>query len=165
MDAIYSAQDVFKNDHNLSKIEIIHNQNYMPHGTKSYVHLLRKYNFEPTKEGPYFRADHPQHGPISGKLKTALSSRPSKGQVLVKRANPDPTTKHDEVTAEDSQNDTLYLSKVSIGKPHQTLMLDFDTGSADLWVFSKALSSSQKKGHNVFNPKASSSFKPLPGKT
>lgn len=43
-------------------------------------------------------------------------------------------------------------------------MLDFDTGSADLWVFSTEQSSSTQKGHNVFNPKKSSTWESLSGK-
>jgi len=36
----------------LQKVKLIPNTKYKPSGTKSYVHLLRKYNFNPTQEGP-----------------------------------------------------------------------------------------------------------------
>ena len=42
-------------------------------------------------------------------------------------------------------------------------MLDFDTGSADLWVCSTLGQSNQGK-HNLFNPKKSSTFHNLAGK-
>jgi hypothetical protein len=38
-----------------------------------------------------------------------------------------------QVSAADQQNDSEYLCQVSIGTPAQTLTLDFDTGSSDLW--------------------------------
>ena len=54
-----------------------------------------------------------------------------------------PTTDGDgsaEVTSTPESNDSEYLTPVTVGG--QQLTLDFDTGSADLWVFSTSLSSS-----------------------
>lgn len=42
-------------------------------------------------------------------------------------------------------------------------MLDFDTGSADLWVCS-TLGQSNQGQHNLFDPKKSSTFDKLSGK-
>ncbi|KAE8356697.1 Aspartic protease pep1 [Aspergillus coremiiformis] len=53
------------------------------------------------------------------------------------------------------QNDVEYLTPVNIGG--STLHLDFDTGSADLWVFSEELPSSQQAGHDVYKPGRSGS--------
>ncbi|KAK3059388.1 hypothetical protein LTS18_010987, partial [Coniosporium uncinatum] len=35
------------------KVKVIHNKKYKPSGIKSYVWLMDKYRFNPTKEGPY----------------------------------------------------------------------------------------------------------------
>jgi hypothetical protein len=59
--------------------------------------------------------------------------------------------------------DTEYLTPVSIGTPAQTLNLDFDTGSADLWVFSSSLASKYQSGHSVYNPSSSSTSSKLSG--
>ncbi|QLI67003.1 Endothiapepsin [Metarhizium brunneum] len=59
--------------------------------------------------------------------------------------------------------DNLYLTEVSIGTPPQKLMLDFDTGSSDLWVFSSDTSASQVKGQTLYKPSGSSSAKRLDG--
>jgi len=44
--------------------------------------------------------------------------------------------------------DSSYLSPVTIGST--TVNLDFDTGSADLWVFSSLQASSQLSGHDYY---------------
>jgi len=49
--------------------------------------------------------------------------------------------------------DSAYLSPVTIGST--TVHLDFDTGSADLWVFSSLQASSQTAGHDYYKVDAS----------
>ena len=54
------------------------------------------------------------------------------------------------VVANPAQYDSEYIESVSIGG--QTLNLDFDTGSSDLWVFSSELPASAQQGHSVYKP-------------
>ncbi|KAK3380644.1 penicillopepsin [Lasiosphaeria ovina] len=65
------------------------------------------------------------------------------------------------VTATPEQGDIEYLAPVTIGG--QTLDLDFDTGSSDLWVFNTQLSSAASDGHQLYNPLKSKTFKMLKG--
>jgi hypothetical protein len=118
----------------LHKIKLIPNKNYKRSGTKSYVYLLRKWGFQPTLPGPYTQAQkasgavaryshhHKKHG-----------GSPHTHPATVKQTGPG-ASDTSEVTAEDQQNDSEYLCEVQIGTPAQTVSLDFDTGSSDLWV-------------------------------
>ena len=65
------------------------------------------------------------------------------------------------VTATPEQNDVEYLSPVNIGG--QTLNLDFDSGSSDLWVFNTQLSAAATTGHTVFDPTQSKTFALMQG--
>ncbi|KAH8882891.1 aspergillopepsin-F [Thozetella sp. PMI_491] len=65
------------------------------------------------------------------------------------------------VTATPEQGDIEYLAPVNIGG--QTLNLDFDSGSSDLWVFSTQLPATQSTGHQLYDPTKSTSFKMLQG--
>lgn len=61
------------------------------------------------------------------------------------------------VTTTPEQYDSEYLTPVSIGG--QTLNLDFDTGSSDLWCFSSELPTAEQRGHSIYNPSQSSTSK------
>jgi hypothetical protein len=57
----------------------------------------------------------------------------------------------------------LYQSPVTIGEGvnAQTFSLDFETGSADLWVTSTLLNAESRSGHVLYNPVASNTSVPL----
>jgi hypothetical protein len=175
----------------LQRIQLVHNKKYKRNGTKSYVWLLQKWGFEPTMPGPYFQMNkvtqtgkhgffhkhggkattqrvlvkkkHGHHGGSSSGG-TTTGSAPSGGSTTT-----DPSSAEaGEATAEDTQNDSEYLCPVQIGTPAQTLMLDFDTGSADLWVWSTELSKSVQSqgktaGHVIYDPSKSSTYKAASG--
>ncbi|KAI1463796.1 penicillopepsin [Daldinia caldariorum] len=65
------------------------------------------------------------------------------------------------VEATPEANDVEYLSPVTIGG--QTLNLDFDSGSSDLWVFNTQLSKAATQGHTVYDPTKSKTFALMQG--
>ncbi|RHZ70323.1 hypothetical protein CDV55_107602 [Aspergillus turcosus] len=60
------------------------------------------------------------------------------------------------VTTTPTEYDEEYLTPIDVGGT--TMNLDIDTGSADLWVFSNQLPSSETAGHAVYTPSANSEF-------
>ncbi|KAE8147605.1 aspartic peptidase domain-containing protein [Aspergillus avenaceus] len=67
------------------------------------------------------------------------------------------------VSAASVQGDAAFVSPVTIGG--QKVVLNFDTGSADFWVMNTELSTAAQKGHAVYNPSNSTTFKKMEGAT
>ncbi|KAG5945079.1 hypothetical protein E4U59_006446 [Claviceps monticola] len=64
-----------------------------------------------------------------------------------------------------AENDIEYLTPVQIGTPPQTLNLQFDTGSSDLWVFSNETAADEVNGQALYEPGKSSTAEYLTGLT
>ncbi|KAL8666340.1 MAG: hypothetical protein Q9202_001611 [Teloschistes flavicans] len=91
----------------------------------------------------------------------ALNTTIERPQVLSKGDPGD--GKEGDVSATPEEGDASFLSPIQIGG--QTMMMDFDTGSSDLWVFNTHLQPQQTLGHSVYDPAKSSTFKTLEGST
>lgn len=111
-------------------------------GSARYAHALRKYS-----------DSVPSHI-----LEAAAKDLLYKQSLHAKKTA---TTGHDltarqPVPAFDVDNtDAEYLSPVSLGMPPQTFLLDFDSGSSDLWLFGPSLPASKRQGRTIFNCSAS----------
>ncbi|KAJ4302319.1 hypothetical protein N0V88_002463 [Collariella sp. IMI 366227] len=138
MEDLLRTQSKLREERGLHKVKAVPNPNYKRHGTKSYVYALNRFRFQPTKPGPYFQ-----------KYKETQDKEPIRKYLgLYKRSR---VEEHEPgfVTAEDQQNDSEYLCEITIGTEPQKVTLDFDTGSADLWVSQKAFISEKSTTFKV----------------
>ncbi|KAJ6102273.1 aspergillopepsin A-like aspartic endopeptidase [Penicillium sp. IBT 16267x] len=65
------------------------------------------------------------------------------------------------VSATSVKGGSEYVSPVLIGG--QNITMDFDTGSADMWVINSELPSSMTEGHTIYSPSKSSTYKNVTG--
>ena len=55
----------------------------------------------------------------------------------------------------------MFLAPVKVGG--QELMINYDTGSADFWIFNTQLPPAKTRGHTAFDPRKSKTYKHLKG--
>ncbi|KAK4191462.1 aspartic peptidase domain-containing protein [Podospora australis] len=150
MESIFHVQSRLRSELGLHKVRAVPNHKFKRHGTKAYASALNRYGFKPTKPGPYSQLSPRQDDTYWYSGKYAVGALRTLWTSLVGQSEKDAPT--GEVPAEDQQNDIEYLCEVLIGTPPQKILLDFDTGSADLWV-----------RKDLFHPEKSSTFEILKG--
>lgn len=131
MESIFIAQSKLRAELGLHKVKAIPNSKFQRHGTKAYASAINRYGLQPTKPGPLTsgKIRDPSTNWTSGKF--AVGAIRDMWTSLVEKTG---DNKPGEVGAQDQQGDMEYLCEVLIGTPPQKVLLDFDTGSADLWV-------------------------------
>lgn len=156
------------------KVERVANPNFKGHnGPKQLLKSLRKYRMNiPPALMDSIRNQGSATTAIEDKLtnSAAVSSGPAPAKlapmVNVNAANATSNAANGTagvglVTATPEQGDVEYLSPVNIGG--QTLNLDFDSGSSDLWVFNTQLPAASTTGHTLYDPTKSTSLKMVQG--
>lgn len=120
------------------KVPILPNPNYKPHGPRAYKRALNKFGYNDITFKP--------EGEIATRLKAASNMSAVVGQGTQDGSTP----------TEPTQNDAQFLSPVTIGG--QELIMNFDSGSSDTWVFNTNLPAAAQQGHTVYDPTKSSTF-------
>ncbi|KAG8740234.1 hypothetical protein FRC10_004574 [Ceratobasidium sp. 414] len=164
-----NRQGLFRRNGRGFSIHATRNTQYIRNGPKDYAKCIRKFKIGGTWQTPFF-FDHESlciRRYIHERLAADRLQLNIGGNVRVPDVNLDPYDGKTVVQANDIQNDTEYACPVTIGTPGVTLILDFDTGSSDFWVWSSEFraSCSNLRGHNVYDPKKSRTSEPLPGES
>ncbi|RDW73570.1 aspartyl protease-1 [Coleophoma cylindrospora] len=97
----------------------------------------------------------------ANKTKTASSTSTAGATVAAAASTAAASSGSGTVTATPESQDVEYLAPISIGG--QSIVMDFDSGSSDLWVFSTQLSATAQKGHTNFDTTKSTTFKTMTG--
>ncbi|KAL1986983.1 hypothetical protein VTN96DRAFT_5139 [Rasamsonia emersonii] len=130
------------------KVDRVRRSDYVPYGPAALRKAYRKFNITQTNFGL-----------------DVLDFEPIKPSELASKAttNPKEPDEQGAVSAMSINNDAEFVSPVQIGG--QTLVMDFDTGSSDLWVFNTQLSKAAQQGHTIYDPAKSQTFKQIEGAT
>lgn len=105
------------------------NPDYKPDGLAAYLSSLIKYQFTPTKPGPYTTTTK-----LLKLSKPSTSGSAGEPIVVKEVVFKDRFGRIGKVPATSMAKDLQYLCPVTIGTPGKVYNLNFDTGSSDLWV-------------------------------
>ncbi|KAM7210183.1 Aspartic peptidase domain containing protein [Rhypophila decipiens] len=121
-------------------------ENLHRNGLQALVHAYAKYGVELTPE-----------------IKKAVRMNPSVTGISLQKRSGNMTGTTPAVPPHGF--DWEFISPVQIGTPPQTVYLDLDTGSADLWVFSADTPLEQSVNHEIYDPYVSNTSTLVPNQT
>ncbi|KAI1134724.1 acid protease [Hypoxylon sp. FL0543] len=166
--ALASASPTKIQKRGVYKVERVPNPNFTGrNGPRALLKTLRKYrmpipasltNAAQGQNEMISKRQNRRKGKGKGHKKGGAAAAAGNGQAAATGSAPNGTGL---VTNTPEANDVEYLSPVNIGG--QTLNLDFDSGSSDLWVFNTQLSNAATQGHTVFDPAQSKTFQLMQG--
>ncbi|KAK2789169.1 hypothetical protein FQN53_002394 [Emmonsiellopsis sp. PD_33] len=146
--AVLGAPSAHQNRPRTFKVDLVRRSNYVPNGLAAIKKAYAKFGIIPSDIN-------------FGSMLDLHIIPTTADRTAVKQAEaPDENGAVQNVPA---QNDVEYLSPVTIGG--QEFVMNFDTGSADTWVFNTLLDQSQTAGHAIFDPAKSTTFTELEGAT
>ncbi|GAW24104.1 hypothetical protein ANO14919_136850 [Xylariales sp. No.14919] len=102
-------------------------------------------------------ANFKRHGPAQVAKTYLKYGRPVPSELAAALGMTNAKRSKGSVVSSPQEYDSEWLTPVTIGTPAQTLNLDFDSGSSDLWVFSTDTSSRYVNGQTQYSPSKSSS--------
>lgn len=147
-------------------VERVKNPNFKRHdGPKQLLKSLRKYRMNI----PPALMDAIKNGQDSTSVADKLTNSNVEGAATPAMPNTaisaatNNTAGVGQVVTTPEAGDVEYLSPVNIGG--QTLNLDFDSGSSDLWIFNTQLAAGSQTGHQLYDPTKSQTLKMLQGAT
>ncbi|KAJ5980753.1 aspergillopepsin A-like aspartic endopeptidase [Penicillium waksmanii] len=132
------------------RVERVRRSDYIAHGPAALRKAYRKFGIVSTDFSDLDLDDFEPFDDLTRTSKSASYTDSSDG-----------TDQTGSVSATSVQGDVEFVSPVQIGG--QMIVMDFDTGSSDMWVLNSELPESMVSNRTVYNPSKSSTYKKVDG--
>lgn len=137
-------------------------EGYVPHGPRALQRARAKYGVSQTYAGP--ASIHKRELTVTfGDDITVIPESPIANSISRATNGTAATNENGETPATGTNNDAQFLSPIQVGG--QTMIVNFDSGSSDTWIFNTRLPASQQQGHTIYDPTKSSTAKLIQGST